>query len=114
MRYGVTRAALRLCGADFPWGTLAVNLIGSFMAGFLWAILADTVGRQRLNAVFIIGVLGAFTTFSAYTLESIRLFQEGQTGLALTNILANNLGALLAVLAGFVAARALTGNYGNP
>ena len=113
-RFGVTSVALRWGGATFPWGTLAVNLLGSFLAGFLWAILADTVGRQRINAVFMIGVLGAFTTFSTYSLESIRLFHEGETTLALINVLANNVGALLAVVAGFSVARLLTGFSPKP
>ncbi len=101
LRYGVSLAAFRLGGASFPWGTLAVNIIGSFIAGFIWALLEQTTGNQRSQAFFIIGLCGAFTTFSAYALESLRMFNEGHAGLALTNVLANNTGSILAVIAGF-------------
>lgn len=105
LRYGVSLLTLRLGSPAFPWGTLAVNLIGSFVAGFIWAILDQTTGDQRNHAFFIIGVCGAFTTFSAYALESLYLLQNGQSGLAVTNVLANNAGSLLAVFAGFTLAK---------
>ena len=68
-------------------------------------MLDETTGQQRTNAFFFIGILGAFTTFSAYALESMRLVHEGKMGLAAANVLANNVGALLAVFAGFAIAR---------
>jgi len=97
--------AFRFAGASFPWGTLVVNVAGSFLAGFVWAILDQTTGSQRAHAFFIIGMLGAFTTFSTYAIDSLRMFQEGQVGLAVTNVAANNMGALLAVVAGFAIAK---------
>jgi len=107
LRYGVSMLALRWMGSGFPWGTLAVNVIGSLLAGFVFGFLNETTGQQRLNALFFIGLLGAFTTFSAFSLESMRLFNDGQTGLALGNVIANNVGALLAVGLGFMLARSL-------
>ena len=101
LRYGVSLAVLRLGSTSFPWGTLVVNIVGSFVAGFVWALLDQSTGNQRNHAFFIIGLCGAFTTFSAYAVESLRMFQDGNTGLALTNVLANNTGSLLAVVAGF-------------
>jgi len=77
-----------------------VNVLGSLAAGFLWALLFETTGRSRLQAVFLIGMLGAFTTFSAFSLETLRLWDSGQTGLAVANVAANNIGALAAVAAG--------------
>ncbi len=109
MRYAVSVAAFRLAGSGFPWGTLVVNILGSLLAGFAWAILGETSGQQRINALFFIGLLGAFTTFSAYSLESYRLYVDGKTSLALMNVLANNVGALLAVVAGFAMARVVLG-----
>jgi len=101
--------AFRIGGGSFPWGTLTVNVIGSLLAGFTWAILGETTGQQRTNALFFIGFLGAFTTFSAYALESYRIYADGKISLALINILANNLGSLLAVVVGFALARVVLG-----
>ena len=54
-RFGVSMVVLRYAGGGFPWGTLAVNVAGSFLAGILWAVLDQTQGTQRLHAVFMIG-----------------------------------------------------------
>lgn len=94
-RYGVGLLTVRLWGTGFPWGTLAVNLIGCFLIGLLFA-LAD---RSRLltpdiRLLLITGYLGALTTFSAFSIETVH---AGRTGLvlhSLTNILLNNLGGL--------------------
>lgn len=107
-RFGVSIAVLRYAGAGFPWGTLAVNIIGSFLAGVFWAILGQTHGPQRMHALFMIGMLGAFTTFSAFSVESLRLYEDGRSLMALVNVLANNLGALAAVVAGVWAGRSLS------
>lgn len=108
-RFGLSLAVLRYAGGGFPWGTLAVNVLGSFLAGVLWAILGQTEGQQRMNALFMIGVLGAFTTFSAFSVESMRLYEDGRTMMAVANVLANNLGAIAAVFGGVWAGRSLTG-----
>ena len=68
-------------------------------------MLNETTGSQRTHAFFFVGVLGAFTTFSAYALESLKLFEDGKTGLALINVIANNVGALGAVFIGFAIAK---------
>lgn len=107
LRFAVSGMALRSMGASFPWGTLAVNVLGSFVAGLLWAILGQTVGQQRLNALFAIGMMGAFTTFSTFSVESLRLFEESGLQPALINVAANNLGALLAVIAGVWVGRSI-------
>ncbi|NNF03981.1 MAG: fluoride efflux transporter CrcB [Rhodothermales bacterium] len=106
LRYIVSMAALRLGGTGFPWGTLAVNILGSLAAGFLWSVLFETTGRGRMQAVFLIGMLGAFTTFSAFSLETLRLWESGRAGLAVANVAANNAGALAAVVAGYLLGRA--------
>lgn len=106
-RFGVSMAVLRLAGSGFPWGTLVVNILGSFLAGVVWAVLGHTQGQQRLNALFLIGLLGAFTTFSAFSVESLRLYEDGKTMLTVANVLANNLGALVAVAGGFWAGRSV-------
>lgn len=101
LRFGVSGVAIQIGRGSFPWGTLFVNVVGSLLAGFIWGILDQASPDQRTQAFFIVGLCGAFTTFSAYALDSLRLFQENETGLAILNVLGNNVGSLLAVFAGF-------------
>ncbi len=109
LRYAVSVAAVRIGTGPFPWGTLLVNLLGSLVIGFIWAYLGESSGQEHTDALFFVGLLGAFTTFSAYTLESMQLYQDGKIGTALANVMANNVGALIAVVIGFAIARALFG-----
>jgi CrcB protein len=88
MRWLAASGVQRLSGGAFPWGTFAVNALGSFLLGFLfiWLIERSTVGELARLAITV-GFFGAFTTFSTYSLESIRLIQEGAFSLALGNII---------------------------
>jgi CrcB protein len=92
----------------FPWATLTVNLLGCFTAGALSAWLM-TRGSLSANAVLFLstGLLGGFTTFSAFSVESLRLAESGQTSLAAINIFTNLVGCLLAVTVGWLLARSL-------
>lgn len=107
LRYAVSGWAYRWMGTGFPWGTLSVNVLGSFVIGFLWAASERTPFGPRWTPFVFVGVLGAFTTFSTYALESLNLFREGEVRLALMNLLASNVLALLAVVLGFLSARYL-------
>jgi fluoride exporter len=78
-RYGVGVAAARWLGLGFPWGTLAVNVVGGLAMGLL-AARAGPEG-ENLRLLFGVGLLGGFTTFSAFSLETVRLM-EHQPGLA--------------------------------
>lgn len=109
LRYGVSGVAYRLFGETFPWGTLAVNVLGSFLLGLLWALSERMLFSPRLTAFLFIGVLGAFTTFSTYSLESFNLLRDGEIRLGLTNIIASNVLGLVVVLLGFVCARYILG-----
>ena len=109
LRYAVSGVAYRLFGETFPWGTLAVNVLGSFLLGLLWALSERMLFSPRLTAFLFIGVLGAFTTFSTYSLESFNLLRDGEIRLGLTNIIASNVLGLVVVLLGFVCARYLFG-----
>ena len=80
-RYLTSLGALRLMGAGFPWGTLAVNVIGSFLAGFVVVVLAQK-DATRLAPFLLTGILGGFTTFSAFSLETMALYERGETALA--------------------------------
>lgn len=77
-RYLVGKAALLLWGADFPWGTLIVNVLGCFLMGLLAGILAHYAElSQEVRSFLLIGVLGGFTTFSAFSLDLVTLYQRG-------------------------------------
>ena len=78
-RYGVGLGAARLFGLAFPWGTLAVNIVGGLAMGLLAAKTAPE--QEALRLALGVGVLGGFTTFSAFSLETVRLM-EHQPGLA--------------------------------
>ena len=88
MRWLMASGIQRMAGGAFPWGTFAVNAIGSSLLGFLlfWLIERSSVS-ELVRLALTVGFLGAFTTFSTYSLESIRLLQEGALALALGNVL---------------------------
>ncbi len=105
LRYTVSGAAYDRFGTDFPYGTLAVNVIGCFLIGFLSYAFSESVVSPNTRALILTGGLGAFTTFSTYGLESVYLWRDGEMQTALMNILANNVMGLLFVVAGLVLAR---------
>lgn len=89
----------------FPWGTLLVNALGGFIIGLAWGMVESLNLSPNIRTFFFIGILGGFTTFSTYALETLNLFREGNFKLALINVLANNFAALLLVFAGFIISR---------
>ena len=109
-RYWLSGAVSRRYGGAFPAGTLAVNLLGCFAAGLLFHFMQarDAFGETARAAVFV-GLIGGFTTFSAYGLESFALLREGRPGLAALNVVASNLLGLLMVFAGYAAAKLVGG-----
>ena len=85
-----------------PWGTLAVNMLGCFAIGFLWQIF-EVIGSSPNSRAFVfIGILGAFTTFSTFGLESFYLMREGEIKYAVLNILVSNVAGLGLVFLGFI------------
>jgi fluoride exporter len=91
-----------------PWGTLAVNLIGGLLMGALvGALLRTPAGNEPMRILFGVGVLGGFTTFSAFSLDSWFLIERGQLPLALTYIGLSVVGSIAALAAGLTLVRAL-------
>ena len=82
LRHLTNIGALRLLGAGFPFGTLAVNVIGSLVMGIAAAILVERSGSPKLMAFLMTGLLGGFTTFSAFSLDAARLYEAGRLGAA--------------------------------
>ncbi|MDQ2937092.1 MAG: fluoride efflux transporter CrcB [Acidobacteriota bacterium] len=108
LRYGLSGWIARRFGETFPLGTLIVNLVGCFLAGLLFYLLFDRyLVNQTIRIVLIIGLLGGFTTFSSFGLQTFTLLRDGEMGLALLNIAASNLGGLLMVWVGYSLARIL-------
>jgi CrcB protein len=109
-RYWLSGALARRYGETFPWGTLAVNIVGCFLAGLLFYLLQERfVVGETWRAAVMIGFLGAFTTFSAYGLQTFTLMRDGALGLAAANVVASNLAGLLMVWAGYTLAKILSG-----
>ena len=103
-RYGVGLLGLRLFGADFPYGTLAVNAVGGVAMGFVFILVGD---RKELMLLLATGVLGGFTTFSSYSLEVVRMFERGDLATALGYALGSVLVACVGVYLGMSVARGL-------
>ena len=102
LRYGVAGVVQNYMVSMYPWGTLAVNLIGSFFAGLLWALAEYTYLPPQLKTFMFIGILGGFTTFSTYMLETFHLMREGEYYFALGNILLSNLLGIVLVFSGVI------------
>ena len=108
LRFFLSRLAAKEFGPVFPYGTLIINIVGSFIVGFfiIWTserVLLD----PRWRLLVVVGFCGSFTTFSSYAFETMSYFEQGQWGLMLTNFLSNNLLCLGSALAGMALARAL-------
>ena len=101
LRYLVGVWTLRAFGPNFPWGTITVNIIGSFVIGLLVEIVARRFNASaELRLLLVTGFLGGFTTFSAFSLDFMLLFERGQMMAAVGYLMASVLLALLAVFAG--------------
>ena len=111
-RYGVSGAVARRIGETFPWGTLVVNVSGSFVIGVFAALVAPggpLAGERMAGAFVMIGLCGGYTTFSSFSLEMLNLARDGEWARALGNIVASAVLCILAVWAGFVLGGSLRG-----
>jgi len=108
LRYWVSNGMYALLGRGFPWGTLAVNLLGSLAMGllFVWLTERSSLGPEW-RALLLVGFLGAFTTFSTFSLETLHLFTEAAYLKAALNMLVSVAACVLAAAAGMMLARQL-------
>ena len=109
-RYWCSGIAARLIGETFPWGTIIVNIVGSFIIGFFATltgpdgrIFADTLTRQFV----MIGFCGGYTTFSSFSLQTLALLQDSEWLLASANITLSVITCLFAVWAGYALAASI-------
>jgi len=108
MRYLTSTSVHRLLGQDFPYGTLTVNVAGSLLMGFISVLLLERfMLADYWRAIIIIGFLGAFTTFSTFSMETFNLIQAGEMAKAFINMFINVILCLSATWLGVIAGRQL-------
>ena len=110
LRHGVNVGCARMCGTALPWGTLTVNVVGSFIMGTLAGWLAFKAGEgwsQPLRLFLTTGILGGFTTFSAFSLDAMLIWERGQIGVATAYVGASVLLSIAGLAIGLGAVRAI-------
>jgi CrcB protein len=109
-RYLLQGAAQRLAPASFPYGTLAVNLIGCFAFGIVWSLAEErfAIGPQA-RIVLLVGFMGAFTTYSTFAFESLQELRDAELLMAAANVAAHVVLGIALVYCGMVTARAIGG-----
>jgi fluoride exporter len=109
-RYGVGVAAPRVLGAGFPWGTLLVNVVGSFLIALVMHLAVATAAISPSARLFLTtGVMGGFTTYSTFNYETLNLVGERLWGVAALNVAVTVVGCLVAGVLGQAAGRAMAG-----
>jgi fluoride exporter len=110
LRHGVNLGCARLCGLEFPWGTLVINVLGSGLMGLVagwFAFKAGEAWSQSARLFLTTGVLGGFTTFSAFSLDAILMWERGELGSALLYIIGSVVLSLVALVLGLALVRSL-------
>ncbi|MGB7261763.1 MAG: fluoride efflux transporter CrcB [Albidovulum sp.] len=105
-RYMTNVAVMRFIGPGFPWGTLVVNVLGSALMGALVVLLAQK-DATRLAPFLMTGLLGGFTTFSAFSLDALTLWERGQSGVAAAYVAGSVVLSLVGIALGMAAARGM-------
>jgi CrcB protein len=108
LRFWMSSGVYNWLGRGFPYGTLAVNVLGSLLMGFLYVMLVDKLSLgANWRAALLVGLLGAFTTFSTFSIETLNLVEEGEAIKALMNVLLSVMLCLIAAWAGVLAGRSV-------
>ncbi len=111
LRYLIAALTHEFLGHDFPYGTLMVNILGSAVIGYLVVLIPETEGGVPIVRLLLItGLLGGFTTYSAFSVETLEMMQDGHLSKAGLNIATTLLSCLLAVWAGYLVARVVHGS----
>jgi fluoride exporter len=110
LRYLISGIIQKNSSGVFPYGTLAVNLIGALLIGFLWELFQNITVSSNFRVFLFMGLLGAFTTFSTFNLETLNLIKEKENIQALVNIIVSNISCLILVFIGSASARFLWKN----
>ena len=102
-RYLVTTIAKNFTNIDFPFGTLIVNIVGSFLMGIFTALIVSKIiaNSESMRLLLAVGFLGGFTTFSSFSMETFTLIEKHEIFYAIANIVANLTFGLLAAYLGF-------------
>ena len=111
LRHGSNVLALRLAGPDFPYGTMAINIVGSLLMGLIAGYFTTRGGgaglAQHWRLFLTTGVLGGYTTFSTFSLDFAMLWERGATAGALAYVLVSVVGSIVAIFAALALARAV-------
>jgi CrcB protein len=108
LRYLVTIAAVRWLGADFPWGTFFVNVVGAFVIGFVQHLAAGQMLSEDNRLLLSTGVLGGLTTYSAFSYETVHLAELGAWRAATMNVVATTVLCIVLCYAGILLGRLVT------
>jgi fluoride exporter len=111
MRYLISGIDYKFSNGVFPSGTLIVNSTGSFVIGFLWCLSERFVFPPNIRLLVFIGILGGYTTFSSFSLETFNLIRNSEYKIALMNILLSNILSISAVFAGFFISKFLLNTF---
>jgi|SRR5580700_9336670 CrcB protein len=107
-RYWLDGVVSRATGGSFPWGTMVINISGCFIIGFLTALLTERfLPHPALRIALTVGFVGAYTTFSTFSYETLQQIQDGAIGLAAVNVVASVVIGIFAVWIGTTAGRAI-------
>jgi fluoride exporter len=105
-RYALSGWVQKNAGTAFPWGTLAVNALGCFLFGLVWALCEERLLiRPEVRMIVLVGFMGAFTTFSTFAFETGEFLNNGQWLMAAANIVVQNVSGVVCILLGWAAAR---------
>ncbi len=111
LRHGVNMTCARYCGLEFPWGTLIINVLGSIIMGVMagyFAFKASEPWSVNARLFAMTGILGGFTTFSAFSLDAVLLWERGSTGAAAAYVIGSVVLAIGGLVGGLSLMRAIT------
>jgi CrcB protein len=107
-RFGLSNGVYRILGREFPYGTLVVNVLGSLLIGYFFVLFLERMDASEVwRSAILIGLLGSFTTFSTFSLETLNLFNDGAYVKAMLNVILSVAMCLAGTWMGFALARQL-------